>query len=171
MKRFGTPAMAWNSTFAYTFGNTTLRRFGYGPHGAFRKVMRMFSDRCRLLVPKMTSDLPSQLIVRSSTRGVSDRSDPPVVSAERQRQQNVESEINKLIEEKVRPHAQSDGGDVIFRSMNHEHGVVHVTMKGACVGCSSSTVTLKFMVLRLLQHYFDEVSDVEGHDEVDDGIF
>jgi hypothetical protein len=25
------------------------------------------------------------------------------------------------------------------------------------------------MVLRLLQHYVDEVKDVEGHDDVDDG--
>ena len=45
-------------------------------------------------------------------------------------------------------------------------------MKGACVSCSSSTVTLNFMVRRLLTHYVDEVRDVEGHfpDEDDDDL-
>lgn len=85
--------------------------------------------------------------------------------AEIERRANVEERVQSIIEKSVRPHAQSDGGDVIFRSMDHESGVVHVTMKGACVSCSSSTVTLKFMVLRLLQHYIDEVTDVEGHDD------
>ena len=70
----------------------------------------------------------------------------------------------ELIETQARPHAQLDGGDILFRSFDHLTGVVHVTMKGACVGCASSTSTLRFMVLRLLQHYVDEVQDIEGHD-------
>lgn len=60
------------------------------------------------------------------------------------------------------------GGDILFRHFDHDTGVVHVTMKGACVSCASSTITLRFMVLRLLQHYVDEVKDVEGHDDADD---
>jgi len=60
------------------------------------------------------------------------------------------------------------GGDILFRNFDHDTGVVHVTMKGACVSCASSTITLRFMVLRLLQHYVDEVKDVEGHDDTDD---
>lgn len=64
------------------------------------------------------------------------------------------------------------GGDILFRRFDHGTGVVHVTLRGACVSCASSTVTLRFMVLRLLQHYVEEVVEVEGHDddgEDDDG--
>lgn len=81
------------------------------------------------------------------------------------RRSEAEVTVRDLIESKVRPHAQSDGGDVQFLSMDHENGIVHVAMKGACVSCSSSSVTLKFMVLRLLKFYVPEVLDVEGHDD------
>jgi Fe-S cluster biogenesis protein NfuA len=77
----------------------------------------------------------------------------------------TERQVNELIETYARPHAQSDGGDIAFLRMDHDTGVVHVTMKGACVSCSSSTITLKFMVLKLLQNYLDGITDVEGHDE------
>jgi hypothetical protein len=43
-----------------------------------------------------------------------------------------EAQIIELIENSVRPHAKADGGDVIFLRMDHDTGVVHVTMHG-CV--------------------------------------
>jgi len=82
-------------------------------------------------------------------------------------EQETEDRIIELIETHARPHAQSDGGDIQFLRLDHGTGVVHVTMKGACVSCSSSTITLKFMVLKLLQNYVDGITDVEGHDEID----
>ena len=81
------------------------------------------------------------------------------------RRAKVEDEIENLIEKQARPHAQSDGGDIVFKSFDHDTGTVHVALKGACVGCSSSTVTLRFMVLKMLQHYIDEVNEVVGHDD------
>ena len=85
------------------------------------------------------------------------------------RQAEIEAEISELFEKQVRPHAQADGGDIHFKRFDPETGTVYVEMRGACVSCSSSTVTLRFMVLRLLQHYIDEVSDVEGENMEEKG--
>lgn len=73
--------------------------------------------------------------------------------------------ILELLEEKVIPNVQADGGDVQFRGF--ADGVVWVSMVGACASCSSSTVTVRFMIKNLLTHYIEEVSDVQsiGEDE------
>lgn len=81
----------------------------------------------------------------------------------------IEAEIRRHFEETVRPHATADGGDVKFLRFDPLTGVVHVALLGACVGCASSSVTLQFMVRRLLQHHIDEVTEIEGHGMVEDG--
>ena len=95
------------------------------------------------------------------------RAKEPAAAGKTKAREAIENHIRELIEERARPHAQSDGGDITFRNYDHEAGIVHVVMRGACAGCSSSTVTLKFMVLNLLQHYIEGVTDIEGHDEED----
>ena len=67
-------------------------------------------------------------------------------------------EIENCINEFAKPHVQSDGGDVKFVMIDRD-GVVHLQMLGACVSCPSSTVTVRFMIKNMLQHYFDEVTD------------
>lgn len=52
----------------------------------------------------------------------------------------TEKQVRELIH-KVRPYLQRDGGDLKFVKL--EDGVVYVEMLGACVGCASSTITLK----------------------------
>ena len=61
--------------------------------------------------------------------------------------------------------------DPMFKWMVHvdfvlpdSDGVVHLRMLGACMGCPSSTVTVRFMIKNMLQHYFEEVKDVEHVD-------
>lgn len=67
--------------------------------------------------------------------------------------------VLKLIDEKVRPHVQADGGDVEFDRF--EDGVVYLSLVGACASCPSSTVTVRFMVHNLLTHMIPEVTAVK----------
>ena len=61
----------------------------------------------------------------------------------------------------IRPAVQSDGGDLEFVSLTSD-GVVRIRLHGACVGCPSSTMTLKDGVERNLRDYVPEVSGVEA---------
>ena len=74
----------------------------------------------------------------------------------------IEQKIEKIINEKVRPAVAQDGGDIVFK--NFDKGIVYLTLKGACVGCPSSTATLKQGIENLLKHYFDEVIEVRAID-------
>lgn len=70
-------------------------------------------------------------------------------------------EIKDIIEARVRPAVANDGGDIVFHSWDHEEGVVRLTMRGACAGCPSSTMTLKQGIENMLRHYVPEVNRVE----------
>ena len=72
----------------------------------------------------------------------------------------ISNNIEKIIDEKVRPAVARDGGDIIFK--NYDKGIVYLTLKGACVGCPSSTATLKQGIENLLKHYFPEVKEVRA---------
>ena len=72
----------------------------------------------------------------------------------------ISSDIEKIIDEKVRPAVARDGGDIIFE--NFDKGIVYLTLKGACAGCPSSTATLKQGIENLLMHYFPEVKEVRA---------
>lgn len=76
--------------------------------------------------------------------------------------------IKELIEVKIRPMVQEDGGDVEFRKF--EDGVVFVKMQGACSGCPSAPATLKRGIERMLMHWVPEVQGVtaiEDDEELD----
>jgi len=68
--------------------------------------------------------------------------------------------IKELLETRVRPAIMEDGGDIEYRGFSSE-GLVQVKLKGSCRGCSSSTVTLKTGIERMLMHYIPEVKGVE----------
>jgi Fe-S cluster biogenesis protein NfuA len=70
--------------------------------------------------------------------------------------------IKELLEEKVRPMARDDGGDVLFKGFDEKEGVVSVQLVGSCVGCPSSTITLKNGVENMLRHYIPEVKRVDA---------
>ena len=69
--------------------------------------------------------------------------------------------IKELLETRVRPAIQEDGGDIEYKGFNTETGVVSLKLKGSCRGCSSSSVTLKNGIERMLMHYVPEVQLVE----------
>jgi Fe-S cluster biogenesis protein NfuA len=74
----------------------------------------------------------------------------------------IVAEIKELIATRVRPAVANDGGDIIFKRFDVDTGIVHLTMRGACSGCPSSTLTLKQGVENLLRHYVPEVTAVEA---------
>ena len=74
----------------------------------------------------------------------------------------IVAEIKELIATRVRPAVANDGGDIVFRRFDVETGIVHLSMRGACSGCPSSTATLKNGVENLLRHYVPEVTAVEA---------
>ena len=72
----------------------------------------------------------------------------------------IEKNIVKILDEKIRPAVSRDGGDIKFKSF--KDGVVKVQLQGSCSGCPSSTLTLKQGVQNLLKHYIREVKEVEA---------
>ncbi|KAG6869043.1 hypothetical protein C0993_004716 [Termitomyces sp. T159_Od127] len=69
--------------------------------------------------------------------------------------------IKELLETRVRPAIMEDGGDIEYRGFDESDGLVRVKLKGSCRGCSSSTVTLKSGIERMMMHYIPEVKGVE----------
>ncbi|KAI8719232.1 Nfu-N domain-containing protein [Fusarium sp. LHS14.1] len=68
--------------------------------------------------------------------------------------------IKELLETRIRPAIQEDGGDIDFRGFDDE-GYVHLRLRGACRTCDSSTVTLKNGIEGMLMHYIEEVKGVK----------
>lgn len=68
--------------------------------------------------------------------------------------------IKELLQTRVRPAIMEDGGDIEYRGFTDD-GIVELKLKGSCRGCSSSAVTLKTGIERMLMHYIPEVKGVE----------
>ena len=77
---------------------------------------------------------------------------------EKQNFDEIEKQIIKILETKVKPAVARDGGDIKFKEF--KDGVVTVELQGSCSGCPSSTMTLKQGVQNLLCHYIPDVKEV-----------
>ena len=62
----------------------------------------------------------------------------------------IEAHVLELIEERVVPHVQMDGGDIKYEGFDPESGVVTISLLGACVDCPSATITMRFMIKNVL---------------------
>ena len=69
--------------------------------------------------------------------------------------------IKEILDTRIRPTIQDDGGDVEFRGFNPQTGWVQLKLVGACRTCSSSTITLRNGIENMLMHYIPEVKGVE----------
>ena len=69
----------------------------------------------------------------------------------------IATQIEDLLETRVRPSVASHGGDIVFHS--YSEGIVELEMRGACSGCPSSMATLKMGVENMLKHYIPEIMD------------
>ena len=76
--------------------------------------------------------------------------------------------IKELLETRIRPAVQEDGGDIRYVGFEEETGIVTVQLAGSCVGCPSSSVTLKNGVENMLMHYIPEVTNVVSLEEEED---
>ncbi|RYR62990.1 hypothetical protein Ahy_A04g020765 [Arachis hypogaea] len=65
--------------------------------------------------------------------------------------------IKELLETRIRPAVQDDGGDIEYRGFDPDTGIVKLKMQGACSGCPSSSVTLKSGIENMLMHYIPEL--------------
>lgn len=83
---------------------------------------------------------------------------PAYVEPERSAESEVVQRIQEILENEVRPAIAMDGGDVQF--VDFEAGTVRVLLQGACVGCPSSTATLRFGIEGRLREVIPEVERV-----------
>ena len=67
-------------------------------------------------------------------------------------------QIQGLINARIRPALQQDGGDITF--IKFDRGIVYVELKGNCAGCPYAAVTLKEGVEKLLTTYIPQVKGV-----------
>mmetsp|Transcript_15721 Transcript_15721/g.22770 ORF Transcript_15721/g.22770 Transcript_15721/m.22770 type:complete len:194 (-) Transcript_15721:33-614(-) len=72
--------------------------------------------------------------------------------------------IKEILEGRVRPHVQEDGGDIKFLGFDEETGVVSLELRGSCVGCPSSSATLKDGIEKMIMFYLPEVKGVRAVD-------
>lgn len=66
--------------------------------------------------------------------------------------------IKELLETRIRPAIQEDGGDIEYKGF--EDGNVMLSLRGACRTCDSSTVTLKNGIEGMLMHYVSQIFDI-----------
>lgn len=74
--------------------------------------------------------------------------------------EDLTARVARVIE-LMRPAIQADGGDLEFLEVT-ESGIARVRLHGACVGCPSSSLTLKVGIERNLTHHVPEISGVEA---------
>lgn len=89
----------------------------------------------------------------------SDNSKTGGTESESSSHEDITEQIRSIIEEKIKPLVQEDGGDLEF--VEYVDKVVRVRLQGACTTCPSSTVTLQSGVKNMLQYYIPEVEEVE----------
>lgn len=70
----------------------------------------------------------------------------------------MEEKIKAIIEQRIRPALQQDGGDIEFHGMDGNN--VKVRLVGACHGCPSAVMTLQMGVMRVLKSEVPEIESV-----------
>lgn len=73
--------------------------------------------------------------------------------------QSIEDKIKEVLG-KIRPSLQADGGDVEFKAWNAKTGEVQVQLRGMCVGCPMSQMTLKQGIEAGMREEIPEVKTV-----------
>jgi len=74
----------------------------------------------------------------------------------------IDDKIRDIMDKYVRPALKSHGGDGEFMSFDHDLGEVKVRLTGSCGTCPFAQMTLRTLVLRVLQEHIPEVKSVVG---------
>ncbi|KAI9217472.1 HIRA-interacting protein 5 [Blastocladiella britannica] len=88
-------------------------------------------------------------------------SSPPEDTVVRADDSEVVAMIKELLDTRIRPTIQDDGGDIEYMGFDESEGTVKLKLKGACRTCDSSVVTLKNGIENMLQYFIPEVKKVE----------
>jgi Fe-S cluster biogenesis protein NfuA len=72
----------------------------------------------------------------------------------------LKEEVEKVLDEDIRPALIADGGNVTVVDVEEEKGEVYLKLEGACAGCPMSQVTLKNFVEQVLKEKIPEVKKV-----------
>ncbi|XP_064031678.1 NFU1 iron-sulfur cluster scaffold homolog, mitochondrial isoform X3 [Pogoniulus pusillus] len=142
-----------------------------GEGGAGVEDNGVFQPSCSLLLTfsKESEDLDWNLLKPDIYATIMDffASGLPIVTEEAPRTDTAASEeddevvlmIKELLDTRIRPTVQEDGGDVIYKGF--EDGIVQLKLQGSCTSCPSSIITLKNGIQNMLQFYIPEVEGVE----------
>ncbi|XP_057212674.1 NFU1 iron-sulfur cluster scaffold homolog, mitochondrial [Triplophysa rosa] len=84
---------------------------------------------------------------------------PRADTAPSEEDDEVVAMIKELLDTRIRPTVQEDGGDILYRGF--EDGIVKLKLQGACTSCPSSIITMKNGIQNMLQFYVPEVEGVE----------
>lgn len=103
----------------------------------------------KFLTDKSEPVITKELLEQSESE-ISNENDSEIVSM-----------IKELIETRIRPAIQDDGGDIEYKAFDEETGTVFLKLQGACKSCSSSEDTLKHGIESMLMHYIEEIQAVE----------
>lgn len=74
--------------------------------------------------------------------------------------EEIKARVRQIIDEKVRPNLQGDGGDIELVNITDD-GVVQVRLTGSCSGCPFSAMTLAFGVEKVLKESIPEVQKIQ----------
>lgn len=86
--------------------------------------------------------------------------EPAVVNEpEEPDEEEILHRINALIDARIRPAIQKDGGDIVVE--NFADGIVVVRLTGNCSGCPYAMITLKEGVEKILKTYIPQVKEVK----------
>jgi len=174
---FPTPLSATNSTLAkMLFRIEGVKSVFFGSD--YITVTRMDEEvEWKLLKPEIyatimdffASGLPVVTEVKDDSAEGSQKSD----SQSGDEEDETVLLIKELLDSRIRPTVQEDGGDIQF--VEFKDGIVKLLMQGSCSSCPSSVVTLKNGVQNMLQFYIPEVLSVEqvipDHEKIADAEF
>ena len=80
---------------------------------------------------------------------------------------DTERDVQELLNQQINPQIQSHGGQVDVIRYDVDDSILYIEMSGGCQGCSSSAVTLKHGVEKMIYEEFpaiDDIRDVTDHD-------
>lgn len=73
----------------------------------------------------------------------------------------LKEEVQKVLNTRIRPALQMDGGDVELIDVDEDSGHVKVALRGACAHCPYSTMTSLMVVEKTLMELVPGVKRVE----------
>ncbi|TIA91985.1 hypothetical protein E3P99_00825 [Wallemia hederae] len=171
----GVPVMTNNGTAEFTeakssigsplalrlFGIDDVRSVFYGPD--FVTVSKQEDSQWNVLKPEIYSILmehfssQAPLFRDAAAQEAAGPQDTKILDTDSE----IVAMVKELLDTRIRPAIMEDGGDIEYRGFDENTGLVKLKLKGSCRGCSSSSVTLKSGIERMLKHYIPEVQTVE----------